>query len=307
MPDIPDINDDKEVNLLEIFNLVRDNFKFCIFFISFFAISSILFSLLLPNKYTSVAVLEVMEKANEGGGQAFAGSSLAAITGISIGGSASAGDPAYSIMAIVNSRTFAAHLFTFDNILPSILAWQEYDPISQKLVYDASKYDDQKKMWLIPKPSYLTGFAKMHEALKITRSDESGFLYLSFEHVSPIFAHDFVSLIIKEVNSIRRAQDLKSADDSITYLYDQLEKTRESELLLSINQIIENQLRKRMLANIKDEYAIFSIDAPFVPLLKSSPTRSYIVIISTIVGSILALIILLTMKYGFQRNTLFFK
>ena len=100
------INDDKEVNFLDIINLLRDNFKFFVSFTSIFAISSIIISLLLPNKYTSNAVLEVMEKSSEGQSQSFSGSSIAALTGISIGGSASAGDPSYTIMAIIKSRTF---------------------------------------------------------------------------------------------------------------------------------------------------------------------------------------------------------
>ena len=76
---------------------------------------------------------------------------------------------------------------------------------------------------------------------------------------------------------------------------------------LSINQIIESQLRKKMLANIKDDYAIFAIDEPFAPLIKTSPTRSYIVIISTIAGFILSIMILLAMKYGFNRQHIFNK
>ena len=153
----------------------------------------------------------------------------------------------------------------------------------------------------------MEGYRELHNSLDIRRSEDSGFLYLNFEHPSPHFAYYLVDLIIKEVNSIRRSQDLESTEEALTYLYEQLKNTRESELRLSINQIIESQLRKKMLAHIKENYAIFPIDEPYVPLLKTSPTRSYIVIISTIVGFILSIIILLTMKYGFNRQHLFKK
>ena len=301
------MNDDKEVNFLDIIKLLRDNFNFFVSFTSIFAISSIVISLLLPNKYTSNAVLEVMEKSSEGQSQSFSGSSIAALTGISIGGSASAGDPSYTIMAIIKSRTFANHLFSIEDNLPSILAWKKYDPDTKELIFDSSIYDSNTKEWLTPKPSYLEGYRELHQSLDIRRSEDSGFLYLDFEHPSPYFAYYLVDLIIKEVNSIRRSQDLESTEEALTYLYDQLKNTRESELRLSINQIIESQLRKKMLANIKENYAIFPIDEPYVPLLKTSPTRSYIVIISTIVGFILSIMILLTMKYGFKRQYLFKK
>lgn len=210
-------------------------------------------------------------------------------------------------MAIIKSRTFANHLFAIDENLPSILAWKKYDTNTKKIIFDSSIYNSTTKEWLIPKPSYLEGHSKLQESLSITRSEDSGFLYLSFEHPSPYYAHYLVNLIIKEVNSIRRSQDLKSTEEALNYLYDQLKNTRESEIKLSINQIIESQLRKKMLANINDNYAIFPIDEPFIPLVKTSPTRSYIVIISTIAGFILSIMFLLTMKHGFNRKYIFNK
>ena len=301
------LNHDKEINFIDIITLIRNNSIFFISFTSFFAISSIVISLLLPNKYTSTAVLEVMEKSSEGQSQSFSGSSIAALTGISIGGSASAGDPSYTIMAIIKSRTFANHIFAIDENLASILALKKYDPNSKKIIFDSSKYNSETREWLIPKPSYLEGYRKLHSSLEISRSEDSGFLYLSFEHPSPYYARYLVDLIIQEVNSIRRSQDLETTEEALSYLYDQLKNTRESELKLSINQIIESQLRKKMLANIKDDYAIFPIDEPFVPLMKTSPTRSYIVVISTIAGFLLSIMILLTMKYGFNRQYIFNK
>lgn len=301
------LNHDKEINFLDIIALIRDNFIFFILFISLFAVSSIVISLLMPNKYTSNAVLQVMEKSSQGQSQSYSGSGLAALTGISIGGSSAVGGPSYSIIAMVKSRTFAKHLFAIEENMPSILALKKYDPSSKKIIFDSSIYNSETKEWLIPKPSYLEGYEALHSSLEISRSEESGFLYLNFEHPSPYYAHYMVDLIIKEVNSIRRSQDLESTEDSLTYLYEQLKNTRESEIKLSINQIIESQLRKKMLANIKDDYAIFPIDDPFVPLIKSSPTRSYIVIISTITGFLLSIIILLTMKYGFNRQHIFKK
>ena len=300
-------NPDKEINFLDVIALVRDNFRFFVFFISLFIVGSIAFSLYLPNKYTSSAVLEVMQKSQEGQSSSFSGSGIAALTGISIGGSASAGDPSYTIMAIIKSRTFADHLLSIDDNLASILAWKKYDPNTKKIIFDSSKYDATSNEWLIPKPSYLKGYSELHRRLNIVRSEDSGFLYLDFEHVSPYYANHLVDLIIDEVNSIRRSQDLKSTDDALNYLYKQLQNTRESEIRLSINQIIESQLRKKMLANIKDDYAIYPIDEPFIPIIKTSPTRSYIVIITTFVGFILSIMILLIMKYGFNKQHLFKK
>jgi hypothetical protein len=168
-------------------------------------------------------------------------------------------------------------------------------------------YDGQTNKWVIPIPSYLQGYRALHWDLNVVRSENSGFIHLSYEHVSPTYSRYLVNLIIEEVNKIVRLQDLTETNNSLKYLYQQLRDTKESEIKLSINQIIESQLRKKMLANIRENYAIQPIDPPFTPDLKSSPVRSYIVVASTIIGFIVSLVILLTMHFGFNKRFLFKK
>ena len=180
-----------------------------------------------------------MEKSSQGQSQSYSGSGLAALTGISIGGSSAVGGPSYSIIAMVKSRTFAKHLFAIEENMPSILALKKYDPSSKKIIFDSSIYNSETKEWLIPKPSYLEGYEALHSSLEISRSEESGFLYLNFEHPSPYYAHYMVDLIIKEVNSIRRSQDLESTEDSLTYLYEQLKNTRESEINFQLIKLLK--------------------------------------------------------------------
>lgn len=306
MRDQLDTNEN-EINFNDIYNAIKDNLIFFLLFNLLVVILSIVITLSMPNKYTSRTVLEVMQKSS-GGNSSMGGNGFAQqITGISIGGAVNSSDPAHAIIAIINSRDFANHLLSIDNNLASILAWKDYDQESKKIIFKSNMYDDQTNKWLIPTPSYLEGYRALHWDLNVIRSENSGFIHLSYEHVSPPYSKYLVDLIIKEINQLLRLQDLTETNNSLEYLYQQLRETKESEIKLSINQIIESQLRKKMLANIRENYAIQPIDPPFTPDLKSSPVRSFIVIVSSIIGFIVSLVILLTLRFGFRKRFLFKK
>ena len=70
----------------------------------------------------------------------------------------------------------------------------------------------------------------------------------------------------------------------------------------SINNLYESQLRKKMLANIREEYIINLIDAPFVPEKKTGPTRSIICIIITLIGGILSVLYVLIDSLIFKKR-----
>ena len=57
--------------------------------------------------------------------------------------------------------------------------------------------------------------------------------------------------------------------------------------------MIENQLRTKMLSNIRDDYLLMSIDPPYVPEEKSSPRRSILSIMSLILSFVLSILIVL--------------
>ena len=72
----------------------------------------------------------------------------------------------------------------------------------------------------------------------------------------------------------------------------------------SINQLIEAQLETRMVASIYDEYSLISLEPPFIPEKKSGPIRSLIVTLSTLIGGILSLIIVLVRHYASDKGTI---
>ena len=87
------------------------------------------------------------------------------------------------------------------------------------------------------------------------------------------------------------------AEASLEYLYDQLNEVTQSEVRLSVSQLIESQLRTKMIANIRDDYAIYPLDSPHLPEQRFSPQRTKIVLGGIILGLILSIIGVLGRHY----------
>jgi hypothetical protein len=107
-------------------------------------------------------------------------------------------------------------------------------------------------------------------------------------------------LVIDELNSLSRVRDLRESNASLKYLYGQLQETKQSDIKISINQLIKSELRKQMLANVQLDYLLKPLDSAFIPELKTSPNRPQICINGTILGLFLGILISLIRYYGFR-------
>ena len=127
-------------------------------------------------------------------------------------------------------------------------------------------------------------------------------IYLNISHGSPIFAKEFLDIIIGEYNSVSRQKDIEQSQDALEYLYNQLDTVRDSSVQLSISQLIESELKKLTFANVRKNYAIDAIDKPFIPDLRSSPQRTRIVLIGALTGFLISIIGIL--GYYFFRKVI---
>ena len=81
-------------------------------------------------------------------------------------------------------------------------------------------------------------------------------------------------------------------------MYKELEKTQDVDLRLSINQLIESQMKKKMLARVKTNYLLEPLDLPYVPEQRTSPRTAFIVLVGTTIGLVLGILINLLSYYG---------
>ena len=295
-----------DIDLMELFNVIWKGKILIILITSVFAVCSIAYSLTLPNYYSSESILIVRDSQNSGSLSQYAG--LASLAGVSL--PSSGNTSVHEVMEIIKSREFIKHLIKFEGILPSIMAAKSYDLASQELYFDPEIYDVKTKTWTREpsankgiRPSYLEAHKEyLNKMLSISLEPKKGLISLKIEHISPVFARDFLALIIKESNALNREIDIDTSSKALRYLKIELSQTSLVEIKKSINQLIEAQLETQMLASVHDEYSLISLEPPFIPEDKTRPSRSLIVILATILGGMLSLIIVLVRHYALGKE-----
>ena len=292
--------DDDEIDLRELFNVLWTAKKLIILITAIFAIGSVVYSLSLNDYYKSGSIFLARDASGNQGLSQYSG--LAAMAGISLP-SSSGEDKAAQMIELIKSRKFVKHLMTFENILPSILAAESYNKSTQELLFNQKVYESETKTW---KNNEIPSYLKAHKAylgmLSITQDKKTGFIYINIEHISPVFAKDFLELIIREGNELIRKKDMEESKQGLEYLTSELSKTPFVAIKESINTLIEVQLETQMMAQINQDYIFVEIEPPFIPEQKSKPTRSYICVVGTILGGILGVLIVLIRHYSFGEE-----
>ena len=299
------LNENDFVDLTEIIKLFWVNKIFILSFSFFSGVFSIFYSLSLPNIYTSSAVLQISSEENSNQISSFGNqfSSLASFAGITqIGGS----DKTDYALAKLKSREFVKHLISVRDISPEIIAADFFSNETNTLSFD-NQYDLSSKKWIRKPsqnknvvPSILEVHSELNKLFNVSLDRDSGFIKLEFSHISPIFAKDFLDLAIKEINNIAKQKDKLESAKALDYLQIELRSTLKKDIIDSINAVIRNQLNKKMLSNIKDDYLLSIIDAPFVPEKKSAPSRALICVFFTLIGTFLGIIIVYLRKIFFS-------
>jgi len=301
----------EDFDILEIIKIFWSQKILIISITLFFASFSVFYALSLPNYYTSSALLKVTEQNEQQGTGGLSDlasryGGIASMAGISI--PSSGVDSGTYAIQMIKSREFAKHLMTFPDIKINLMAIESYDKTTKSIIYNDDIYDIDKKVWTRKdsnsnntEPSYLEVHETALKDLSVNKDDITGLITISFEHKSPIFAKEFVALVIKELNNIAREIKLKETNAALDYLRLEYENVNQQGLKITINSLISNQMNNKMLASIKDDYLLSIIDPPVAPELKSSPNRAMICILITIFGSLLSLMVALTNNFIQKR------
>ena len=227
------LDQDSGIDLKELF-LVLWAGKWLIGGISALAAAvSIGVALILPNIYTSSALLAPAEQS--GGGlsarmaQQFGG--LATLAGVQLPGGGEGGRAQLG-MELMQSRAFLGEFVERRNLLPDLMAVEYWDMVTGDLVYDPEIYNYESGKWVRdigppfqPKPSLLEAHEEFMLILRVSQDRQTGYVSVSIDHESPIIAARWVNWMVEDINAAVRSQDVEEANRSISYLNDQLANT----------------------------------------------------------------------------------
>jgi uncharacterized protein involved in exopolysaccharide biosynthesis len=299
------VADADEIDLRELFSAIWAG-KWVIIATTFlFSVAAVFYALSLPNIYKSEVTLA---PAGERGGLNIPGQlgGLAALAGVNLGGKG--GDKTALALEILKSREFLGRFIEENDLYVPIMAAKGWDRASDKLLIDPEIYNEETKQWVRevkepfkPKPSVLETIEEFTKLLGARQDETTGMVSISIEYYSPKLAKKWVDKLVKSINEDMRLRDLEDAEKSIAYLNSQIEQTTLADIKTMLFSLIEEQTKTRMLANVRDEYVLRTIDSAVEAEKKSSPKRALIIFITLIFG-LISSAMYVSIKFIAQKN-----
>jgi capsular polysaccharide biosynthesis protein len=274
--------------------------KILIFFITiFFGAYTVFWSLNLEDKYTSTTLLMVNETSSSklskpqnqlGGG--IASLLSGGLTGLAV-------DQKTYVIETIKSRVFIESIADTAGVMEKVMATKSYSKSSEEIQFNEDIFNVNDGKWIEGKPSNNDFYNSFLSDFRISR-DETGFIKMTYIHESPIFAKDMLNLIIEKLNRQIKLEDLNNAENAINYLVDILNNTQQMEIRQSVNNLIEENMKIKVLANINEFYLLKPLDPPFIPEFKTYPARTLMVLLGLITGLILSISGLIIKRYIFS-------
>lgn len=260
------------------------------------AILSVMTALSMPDKYRAEILLAPAETTS-GSGLGGLTSQLGGLAGLAgISGLSGESNKVGEALALLKSRAFIQGFISRRQLLPELLATESLDKESGLLKLDPTKYDVESNTWVRtpPKgkevvPSAWEGFDAFTQQLTIEDDNSDGTIILTIESLSPKLAKHWLEWLVKDLNQFIAEKELSEARRSIVFLEQQIANTQVQELHNIFYSLIEEQTKKIMLGETRDDYVFKVLAEPVLPEEKSGPSRALICIGGTFFGGILAI------------------
>lgn len=195
-----------------------------------------------------------------------------------LGGFPGRGDDRALAVATLRSRAVIQSFIAESNLLPKLFA---------------DKWDEETREWKTDpedQPTLWDGYRKfVREILRVAEDNKTGLAAISIDWSDPDEAAQWCTELIARTNSHLRGRAVEEGERSLAYLKEQINKTGLVELQQSAYSLMESELKKLMLAQGADEYALVTVDAAQPPERSERPKRVLIVAVGVFVGIILGM------------------
>ena len=215
-------------------------------------------------------------------------------------GSGTSEDKAQYALEKLRSLQFAEHFMKQANIAPSVIAAKSYSKENKKIIFNSSIYDQNEDVWNFTNPNGEIGHPStqsfheaLHGSLLIDQDRITGFIRISYSHISPEFSQYLLTLLVQELNFLEREQEIANSKDAMTFLLKQYENYPQTVIKDSIIYLIENELSNEMSANVEEDYLFEIIDPAFLPQSKDNVSLVKILILFSFIGLSCAIIFLI--------------
>lgn len=199
---------------------------------------------------------------------------LASLVGIDIGDGE---DQKKEAMARFTSREFIDEFVRTEGIAPILFA---------------SKWDAEGKRWKTSEdpPTVDDAYRFFTERVaSISEDRRTNLIKVTVDWKNPQLAKTWANNLVSRINADRRAVARAESARNLEFLDRELQTTNIVELRQAINRLIETEIRKRMLVNVREEYAFKVIDPAVVPGQRAvvKPRIAFLTAIALVLGTLL--------------------
>lgn len=274
-------------NLFDVLNYVIGKWKSFLFISLSFSFLVLIFSLFIDDYYSS----EVRLAAADVEDAQSTSSSLISSLPSGIGGLMGENDAVIEAKEIIFSRDFFKRLLAYPHIYKGLLEPNSYEVPADRMDYISLRTNEDIEM----DSKFYRAMSRYKKNIEFIDALDSKYYTIRFTHNDPYFAKDITDLIVFELNDRKKEKDIQEAQDAIIFLAEKINNVSNAEVRGSISRLIELQLKREMIASMRDEYLATVIDQPAQPIKKSGPLRDIIFIVSFIISTFLLIPI-----YAFQ-------
>ena len=178
---------------------------------------------------------------------------LAALTGFALDGVGSGGK--HEAIATLKSRSFLDKFIGRHDLLPILFA---------------DDWNAEAGEWEVDEPEDIPSISQAYlkfteDVFRLQDDTLTGLLTVSIEWTDPELAAAWANLLVSDVNERLKDKAIQEAQKSLGYLNRELQKAQAVELEQSIYSLIEEQIKRIMLASVRDEYAFRVLDPAIAP------------------------------------------
>jgi uncharacterized protein involved in exopolysaccharide biosynthesis len=284
-----------EINLFDVINILWKKKFQIVFSVFIFSLFSIFYSLGIPNEYRSETKLSFTQSSGESLSSGVLGG-LASMTGYDLGSTSKVDEAAVAI-EIMTSWNFIDNFITENNLEVDLFASNGWDKATNLIQINPAMFSTEQGEWIITKPSSWERYDTFLSKLRVAPDYKTGFVSVSFDHYSPIFASSLLDKYIESINRFMTQRKLQQTEENLKYLNIQVKETTNIEMRNIFFSLIQEQVKEKMLALATPYYSLNYIYEPMPPERKFKPQRSIMVILGALLGLILSSVIVLILDY----------
>lgn len=276
---------EEEIKLREIFQLLKSKTTFLIYSVSILVLLVSVWLFFTPNEYISKATV-ALNNDNTSSQNMRSGleglSSISSLVGLNVSSNETVSDYQIAYKKI-KSRFFIEKFLNFKTVKKKLLGAELWSREDKKFKNNDEIYDSSKNEWKKDIPTDYELYKDFLKKFKVSKEGITGFIEISYKSESPHLSKYIVDEIVYFINKTTSEEALEQANSNLLFLEGEISKVKIAQTKLTISNLIEHQLRKKMFSLNSDEYIFRVIDPPLVPMEKSSPKRILIILSSVFI------------------------